>query len=280
MYFSCFLCFLPPLTRFVCSFPRCLFPQLCGEKELQFLVRSGIWFGFLLGLPQILVWAVVDNIWSLVVGGIVVGYATNWIALKLIFEPVVPVKLWGGFEIQGIFLQRQKEVSAAFAAFYQSNLIRSKMIWDHLLSSEAEGGVRHKLAALLREYNAEVLTETATAMNIRADLVPEVVESAAAAGADAVLAELPNHVHVLHPYVDKTLSVRDALEKGLKSLSPQEFEGVLHPVFQEEEFILILAGAILGALAGALQHVASEVIRARVTKRQAAATKSLGDGKN
>eukprot|EP00212_Chloropicon_laureae_P009138 CAMPEP_0197500068 /NCGR_PEP_ID=MMETSP1311-20131121/61341_1 /TAXON_ID=464262 /ORGANISM="Genus nov. species nov., Strain RCC856" /LENGTH=628 /DNA_ID=CAMNT_0043045819 /DNA_START=35 /DNA_END=1921 /DNA_ORIENTATION=- len=257
--------------------------QLCGEKELQFLVRSGIFFGFLLGLPQILVWAVVDNIWSLVVGGIVVGYATNWIALKLIFEPVVPVKLWGGLEIQGIFLKRQQEVSTAFAAFYRENLIKSKLIWEHLLSSEAEGGVRGKLAALLKDYNTEVITDTAAAMSIRADLVPEAVESAAAAGADAVLAELPKHVHVLHPYIDGTLGVQKALEEGLKSLSPQEFEGVLHPVFQEEEFILILAGAFLGAIAGALQHVASEVIRAKAKKKNdaaAAAAKSQGDSKS
>jgi len=44
-------------------------------------------------------------------------------------------------------------------------------------------------------------------------------------------------------------------------LTPHEFENVLHPVFQEEEFILIIAGAVLGALAGALQHVASDVLR-------------------
>ena len=36
-------------------------------------------------------------------------------------------------------------------------------------------------------------------------------------------------------------------------LSPSEFQQVLRPIFQEDEFTLILAGGILGGLAGFLQ---------------------------
>lgn len=40
-------------------------------------------------------------------------------------------------------------------------------------------------------------------------------------------------------------------------MSTRTFEGVLHPVFQEEEATLIVAGAILGAIAGFLQMLLS-----------------------
>ena len=36
-------------------------------------------------------------------------------------------------------------------------------------------------------------------------------------------------------------------------LSTREFEGVLHPIFQEDELTLIVAGGVLGLLAGAYQ---------------------------
>ena len=36
-------------------------------------------------------------------------------------------------------------------------------------------------------------------------------------------------------------------------LSPAEFQQVLRPIFQEDEFTLIVAGGILGGLAGLLQ---------------------------
>lgn len=42
-----------------------------------------------------------------------------------------------------------------------------------------------------------------------------------------------------------------------RQMSTRTFEGVLHPVFQEEEFTLIVAGAVLGAGAGFLQMLLS-----------------------
>lgn len=39
-------------------------------------------------------------------------------------------------------------------------------------------------------------------------------------------------------------------------LSSAEFERVLHPVFEEDEWILVLVGGALGAIAGAAQAAA------------------------
>lgn len=58
------------------------------------------------------VWLLYDKPWTLPAGGAVVGYITNWLAIKLIFEPVDPVKL-GPFVLQGLFLKRQDEVCCA-----------------------------------------------------------------------------------------------------------------------------------------------------------------------
>ncbi len=52
--------------------------QKCGQKELDFLTNSGLWFGFLLGVIQMIVALFWDNPWSLSIGGAIVGLATNW----------------------------------------------------------------------------------------------------------------------------------------------------------------------------------------------------------
>ena len=264
------------ITQYYCSKKWLLnkFFQQCGEKELDFLVKSGVWFGFLLGLPQIVLWAFVDNIWSLVFGGLVVGYATNWLALKLIFEPVEPLSI-GPFTIQGIFLQRQQEVSVAFAEFYATWILKSKLIWHYLFT----GPKSESFKELLTDYNVDVINEVANKLSVRADLVdPDVVRQLGTTGAERILEELPKHVDVLHNHIDATLDVQPLLEKGLQRLSPKEFESVLHPIFEEEEIILIIAGAILGAAAGALQYIASEVIRSEARKRtNAAEAKAKGE---
>eukprot|EP00985_Skeletonema_marinoi_P006275 scaffold2716_cov205-Skeletonema_marinoi.AAC.5 len=54
--------------------------QKVGRVELDFLVESGLGFGFLLGLVQMVAWIVTPKPWTLPVAGAVVGYVTNWIA--------------------------------------------------------------------------------------------------------------------------------------------------------------------------------------------------------
>lgn len=108
--------------------------QRCGREELKFLTNSGLVFGFLLGLVQMVVWLFYDNPWTLTIGGTIVGYLTNWLALKCIFEPVEPVYLFGRFKIQGLFLQRQLEVSGEFSDHLASKVLTSEKIWDNMLT--------------------------------------------------------------------------------------------------------------------------------------------------
>lgn len=39
----------------------------------------------------------------------------------------------------------------------------------------------------------------------------------------------------------------------MQELSPSDFEGVLHPAFEEDEIQLIVLGGILGAIVGVIQ---------------------------
>jgi uncharacterized membrane protein YheB (UPF0754 family) len=81
------------ITFLLRSMPYPCLLQECGKKELEFVVNSGLYFGTFLGVLQMLVWVVWDPWWSLALGGAVVGYLTNFFAIKSIFEPVQPVKI-------------------------------------------------------------------------------------------------------------------------------------------------------------------------------------------
>ena len=57
----------------------------------------------------------------------IVGLLTNWMALKCIFEPVEPVYLFfRQIKIQGLFLQRQLEVSGEFFDHLASKVLTSE----------------------------------------------------------------------------------------------------------------------------------------------------------
>merc|ERR1712151_486688 len=70
---------------------------------------------------------------------------------------------------------------------------------------------------------------------------------------EALLAELPNHSGAFLKYVDNALQIEETMASRLASLPPDQFEGMLHPAFQEDEWMLILLGGVLGVIVGLAQ---------------------------
>ena len=218
--------------------------QKCGKVELEFLTNSGLWFGFGLGLIQMVVALFWDNPWSLSIGGGIVGLATNWLALKWIFEPVNPTKI-GPFILQGQFLRRQKEVAKEFSDFFANQILTSEKMFHSILTDPST-------APAFRELFTDHLTKFAKLVTAGLGILPEpeVMKMAVARAVD----KLPNHIGVLHSYVDDKLNLQETLRISMEQMSSVQFERVLHPIFEEDELTLILAGAALGFAAGLVQQ--------------------------
>jgi uncharacterized membrane protein YheB (UPF0754 family) len=71
-------------------------------------------------------------VFTISLGGTIVGYITNFIALKYVFEPLNPVKI-GPFVFHGLFLARQKEVTNDFSSYISSNILSSQRVWQSIL---------------------------------------------------------------------------------------------------------------------------------------------------
>jgi uncharacterized membrane protein YheB (UPF0754 family) len=217
----------------------------CGAKELVFLTNSGLWFGFLLGLVQMVVALFWDNPWSLSIGGGIVGLATNWLALKWIFLPVDPIRVLNLFTLQGMFLRRQKEVAVEFSRYFAQNILTAEQLWKSVLTDPttqpAFAAMFHTqfsdfVGRITRGFRFGLEPETLTALTSRA------------------LAKLPQHVGPTYQYMDKTLGLEDTLRVKMEQMTSRQFERVLHPIFEQDELTLILAGAVLGFAAGLLQQ--------------------------
>ncbi len=222
----------------------------CGAAEFSFIGNSGLYFGFLFGLPQMVIWYFVQPWWLLPLAGLLVGYATNWVALKMVFEPVQPMKI-GPFVLQGLFLKRQKEVSAEYAEIFASQILNAK----NLLSSILRGPASDRLFSIMQRYLKEAVDDSAGLSKPFVQLVigtQRYIEMKNKI-CDRLLEKLPQEITRLHSYTDEALDVKKELREKLEMLSSEEFERVLHPIFQEDEWILIVVGAILGMLAGFAQ---------------------------
>jgi uncharacterized membrane protein YheB (UPF0754 family) len=222
----------------------------CGAEEFKFIVNSGIYFGFFFGLVQMLIWFLYPAWWILPFFGLLVGYATNWLALRIIFQPV-KAKTIGPFTIQGLFLKRQKEVAEIWCRIVTHEILTVGHITDAML----HGAKSERTNAIVRKHIRKTvdevvgITKPATEMalgvkqylHIKETSTEKAIELSVAALNDPIFSE------------DRAEIVKQMMVERMVAMPSEEFQNLLRPAFQEDELKLILLGALLGLLAGIAQ---------------------------
>lgn len=221
-----------------------------GEKEFPFIEKSGLYFGFLFGLPTMAAWIYNPTWWVLPLGGLVVGYLTNWIAIKIIFEPKHPIK-FAGLTIQGMFLKRQNEVSRVYSDIIEQKLITPKNITHVVL----HGSGSAQLLELIELHTNDAIERYVAigqpyfALGVGSNSYFRMKEMAT----KRIFDNSEKYLSYAFEYANKAMRIGDDLCERMQALSPEEFEGVLRPAYQADEWKLILTGAILGMVAGFMQ---------------------------
>ncbi len=218
-----------------------------GAKEFPFIINSGWYFGFLFGLITMAVWYFFPMWWILPLGGLIVGYATNWIALAIIFEPKNPVKL-GPVTIQGMFLKRQQEVSQVYAELIQAKLFNAEVITRAIVRGSGSEQLLelielHVNDAIDRYINVALPYFT---LGVGSENYYKMKHLAA----QRIFEDSEKYLQYAQAYANEALSIETDLREKMQALSPAEFEGVLRPAYQADEWKLIVVGSILGMLAG------------------------------
>ena len=218
-----------------------------GDEEFKFIERSGFTFGFLFGIVQMLVWYFYPKFWILPLFGLLVGYATNWLALKLIFNPIEPISFLG-VTYQGLFIKRQNEVSKEYAYMLAHDIFT----FDRIFASIITGPTKDRFVNLITDHANHAIDEAAGLSKPVITLVAgkRSYEKIKNIAIDKTLKELPNSVKPVFPYAEKAMDLENIFRTRMQHLPPRDFVDFLRPVFQEDELKLILVGAVLGMGAG------------------------------
>ena len=225
----------------------------CGREEFKFIERSGLYFGFLFGVIMMAAWLVWPADWLLPVFGFVIGWLTNFLALKMIFEPARPRNVFG-FTWQGSFLKRQDEVSEAYSRLVARNIVST----SNILQAIFDGPGSKRLLEIIERYVAEAashyeavprpvtnfLIGSEQYVAIKSDISERIVNAVPG-----------GPVYDIQDYADEALDIENTLRERLRELPPEQFTGLLRPIFQEDEWKLILVGAVLGCLVGFAQSL-------------------------
>jgi uncharacterized membrane protein YheB (UPF0754 family) len=226
-----------------------------GRKEFQFIARSGIYFGGTIGLLQMTLWLLFHQPLIMPAFGLLVGWFTDWLALKMIFNPKEPVRILG-VEWQGLFLKRRKEVAADYGALIADEIITPRKVIEAVLKGPLSDRV---FAMVRRQVQASLDRSTGLAK-------PLVVLSVGSARYQTmkrditarVMERMPETMTYVEEYARESMDVRNLLIEKMQALDELQFEALIRPAFEQDEWILISVGALLGFVMGEAQALVLE----------------------
>ena len=230
-----------------------------STDAMAFVRRSGIYFGFVIGLVQMVAWALFQNPWIMPAFGFAVGFISDYIALNMLFRPIYPRKYLGFFTFQGLLHAQREKITRDYAKILADDLFAPDLLFDALI----KGPGSDKLFALVtREIEAAIDRQ---AGGVAAPIVALAVGTKRYRAmkdrvVTLVLERLPSTLSEAQGYAAEVIDLENTIIDKMSRLTNEEYESILRPVFKDDEPLMIAVGAVLGGVVGELQVQIIELV--------------------
>ena len=234
--------------------------QKAGADAFRFLIRSGLYFGFYIGLVQVTVFGITGSDLVLPLFGLIIGGLTDYVALTMIFRPKEEKRIAPGITWQGLFHNRREEVTRDYGALLAKDIITPAVIMDSLLT----GPMSDKFFQIIQDEIRETIDQqTGVArrlviLTVGSRKYNEMKKSIA----QLVTDKIPETSLQVEAYATERLDIENTIVERMRMMDTDDYEDLLRPAFKDDEWIVVALGATLGFLFGELQvqiitHLAS-----------------------
>ena len=223
-----------------------------GRRELKFIQNFGFVFGFVLGIPVAALTHFVTFWWLLPILGVGVGYLTNWVALWMIYEPP-EWKRYGPIRWKGLFIRRQPEVAEVYARIVADEIVTVSNFGKELLEGPQSDRTRALIEAAMHPAIDGAVGRARPAVRVAVGRreYDEIRRSFATEPVSRMMDPLSD------PEFSRSQSatMRKLITERMREMAPDDFGEMLRTATREDEWLLLLHGAVLG-FAGGLIHLA------------------------
>jgi uncharacterized membrane protein YheB (UPF0754 family) len=166
-----------------------------------------------------------------------------------------------GIEWQGLFLRRRQEVAADYGKLIADEVITAHKVIEAIIN----GPLSDRVFALVTRHVQAAMDRTAgparplVAITIGTARYQQLKRSISA----KVVARLPETMRYVADYARETMDVENLLVRKMQQLDEREFEALIRPAFEQDEWILITVGAVLGFVMGEAQALVLEHLASR-----------------
>jgi uncharacterized membrane protein YheB (UPF0754 family) len=182
--------------------------------------------------------------------GALIGWITNYVAVKMLFHPRTPKRLLF-MEIQGVFPKRQRALAEKLGNIVSQELFSVDEVVSHIQeaaqSEEMIGLVSDHIEHVIRNRLPQVIPMIAFVLN---DDLIQTVKQTFVGELKVFLNEITNKLALS---VESDLDVHRIVEEKVMNFSSDKLEEILFAIMKREFRFIEVVGAVLGFLIGLVQ---------------------------
>ena len=193
-------------------------------------------------------WRIV-NLYSLPFVAALIGWFTNYVAVKMLFRPRNPVRILG-ITFQGLVPRRQADLAEKIADTVEENLISHRDVQNVLQSDETKAEIERIIECQIDIFLREKLNSIPmVGMFLQGEILTQIKGK--------LVAELRSTVPVLLDSlierVESNLDFRKVVREKVESFDLLKLESIIYGISAKELRTIEILGGVLGFVVGLVQ---------------------------
>ncbi|MBN1600405.1 MAG: DUF445 family protein [Chitinispirillaceae bacterium] len=178
-----------------------------------------------------------------------IGWITNFIAVRMIFRPRNEVRILG-IRIQGLIPKRKQDLAVKIAHTVEKELISHRDIKDALKSED----FHLQTSDVIREKIEDFITAKACSNPLVGMFItPEITSRLSATFMEELQNEIPAVMDSLLEKVEAKIDFREIIQNKIEQFDPSKLESIVYAIASKELKAIEILGGVLGFVVGLIQ---------------------------
>ena len=186
----------------------------------------------------------------LVLIGAMIGWITNFIAIKMLFRPYKEINLIF-FKIQGLLPKRKNEIGNSIAEVVNNELVSIKDIISKISADDIEKNIGMIIDRILEtRLKEEIVKNFPIAAFFLSDSMLEKIKEIIK---NSVLDNTKEIINIFGEYLENKVDIKNIITEKVNNFSLEKVEEIIITLAKKELKHIEYIGAVLGGIIGLVQ---------------------------
>jgi len=178
-----------------------------------------------------------------------IGWFTNWVAIRMLFRPRNQINILG-IKFQGLIPRRQEDLANQTAEIIESEILHQHAIRNAIQSIDIEPHLKTLVEKLVDQKLREKLAGIPFVGSFINDSTLEMIKQMAV---ESLQEEIPTIVENVSDDLESKIQIRQMVQERMNALDLEALENIVKRVAKKEFRTIEQLGAVLGFVVGLLQ---------------------------